>query len=235
MSADKTAPPPVADVHWHAAAFSRMRRHFWLKVLGISAFMWIFFIAYFHVLRHPIGPVTTMPLTALDHWIGFQPSALVAYLSLWVYVGAPPMLLTSVRELVGYVLWIGSLCAAGLIVFILWPSAVPIVTPGLADHPAFATLQGIDASGNACPSLHVATAAFSAFWIDRLLREMGAGLTPRVTNALWFVLIAYSTLAIKQHVVWDVVAGAALGVLFALPSLALRAKSGVRRMRTNPG
>lgn len=92
--------------------------------------------------------------------------------------------------MVSYALWIGALCASGLLFLILWPSAVPIVTPGLADHPAFATLQGIDASGYACPSLDVATAAFSAFWIDRLLQNMGAGLTPPATSALWFVLIA---------------------------------------------
>jgi membrane-associated phospholipid phosphatase len=41
----------------------------------------------------------------------------------------------------------------------------------------------------------------------------------RVFNALWFVAIAYSTLAVKQHVALDALAGALLGIAFAALSL----------------
>jgi membrane-associated phospholipid phosphatase len=41
----------------------------------------------------------------------------------------------------------------------------------------------------------------------------------RLLSAAWFAAIAYSTLAIKQHVALDAAAGALLGVAFALPSL----------------
>jgi membrane-associated phospholipid phosphatase len=44
----------------------------------------------------------------------------------------------------------------------------------------------------------------------------------RLGNWLWFLLIAYSTLAIKQHVVLDVAAGALLGLVFAPLSLRWR-------------
>ena len=80
-------------------------------------------------------------------------------------------------------------------------------------------LQGVDASGNACPSMHVAVAIFSALWVERMLRGAGAPRALRWLNAAWFAAIAYSTLAIKQHVVLDVVAGAALGIAFVWPSL----------------
>ena len=40
----------------------RMRRLLWLKAVGISLFMWVFFTAYFHVLRHPVYPLVQMPL-----------------------------------------------------------------------------------------------------------------------------------------------------------------------------
>jgi membrane-associated phospholipid phosphatase len=95
-----------------------------------------------------------------------------------------------------------------------------VIDPGA--FPGFAIIQGLDAAGNACPSLHVATAAFSAVWLDRLLREIETGTAMRLINWAWFVLIAWSTVAIKQHVVLDVVAGVALGLAFALPSLRLR-------------
>ena len=89
-------------------------------------------------------------------------------------------------------------------------------------YPAFAVIQGLDAPGNACPSLHVATAAFSAIWLDRLLRELGAEVATRACNGLWLLAIAWSTLATKQHVALDVLAGLLLGLAFALPSLRLR-------------
>ena len=85
--------------------------------------------------------------------------------------------------------------------------------------PGFALLQGVDAAGNACPSLHVATALFSAFWIDRLLRHIGTPGLLRALNALWLLLIVYSTLAIKQHVALDVAGGTLLALLFVWPSM----------------
>jgi membrane-associated phospholipid phosphatase len=201
-----------------------MRRYFWLKAVGISLFMWVFFIGYFHLLRNPAFAVTEMPLTALDLAIPFQPGSVIAYLSLWLYVGIPPGLLLSFRQLVVYGLWAGGLCLSGLACFYFFPTAVPALEldPDLARFPAFALLQGVDATGNAFPSLHVATAMFSAIWIERLLREMGAPLALRVLNGAWFLLIVYSTLATKQHVVLDVAAGVPLGILFALAALRWR-------------
>jgi membrane-associated phospholipid phosphatase len=193
----------------------------WLKPPGISAFMWLFFIGYFYLLRHPARPVLVMPLTAVDHAISLQPSLLGAYVSLWLYIGIAPGLLLSVRELIAYGLWASAMCITGLLCFYLVPTAVPRpdLIVDLAQHPTFAMLQGVDAAGNACPSMHVAGALFSAIWIHRLLRDMGAPALMRLLNAAWLLLIVYSTLAIKQHVVFDVIGGAALGAAWAWPSL----------------
>ena len=57
----------------------------------------LFFIPYFQVLRHPAYPLTVMPLTALDRLIPFQPHALFAYVSLWVYVGLDPACSAHIR------------------------------------------------------------------------------------------------------------------------------------------
>jgi membrane-associated phospholipid phosphatase len=205
---------------WRAEVLSRVRRHFWLKTIGISAFMSLFFFAYFQVLRHPVGPVFVMPLTALDRAIDLQPSWLAAYLTLWVYVGIPPGLLLRLRTLVVYGCWIGALCLCALVIFYFWPTAVapPEVTVDLARHPAFALLQGVDAAGNACPSLHVATAVFSAVWLHRALPKLGAPPALVVVNWLWCAAIVYSTVAIGQHVVLDVVGGIALALAFAGPA-----------------
>lgn len=229
-AATQPAPAAVASSDWPAALWLRMHHLFWLKLLGTSAFMWIFFIGYFHVLRFPIALVTTMPQTALDTLIPFQPGWLAAYLTLWLYVGIAPGLLLGFRTLAVYGLWAAALAATGLACFYLWPTAVPMVAPiDVALHPGFAMLQGVDAAGNACPSLHVATAMFTAIWIDRVFGETRSPPVFRVVNGLWFAAIAYSTVAIRQHVVLDVLAGALLGLAFAGLSLRYRPRPWVAK------
>jgi membrane-associated phospholipid phosphatase len=215
-------PAPRPPESWKVEIWLRIRRHFALKAIGTTAFTWLFFIGYFHLLREPASPVAVMPLTALDALIPFQPPALIAYFSLWLYVGFAPGLQLTFKELVVYGLWAGGLCLTGLAFFYLWPTQIPPITRPPTDFPGFAILQGVDAAGNACPSMHVAIAIFTAIWIEHILRHAGAPMLLRLANALWFAAIAWSTLAIRQHVVLDVLAGALLGVAFALPSLRWR-------------
>jgi membrane-associated phospholipid phosphatase len=207
---------------WKREVAVRVRAHFGLKVTGISAFMWLFFVGYFHVLRHPAFPVQQMPLTAIDELIPFQPAALWVYVSLWLYIGIPPGLALTLRSLIAYGLWAAALCITGLACFHFWPTAVPAQAVDVARYPAFAVLQGVDAAGNACPSLHVATAMFTAIRLGRQLRDLRVPPALGWLNAAWFVAIAYSTLAIKQHVLIDVLAGALLGAVFAAPALRFR-------------
>ncbi|GAA4336363.1 hypothetical protein GCM10023165_13610 [Variovorax defluvii] len=204
---------------WTADLRFRIRHLLALKIVGVTVFTWLFFIGYFQLLRHPAHPVAVMPLTVLDSLIPFQPEMLVAYFSLWLYVGVAPGLQANFRELVVYGLWVGALCLGGLGLFLLWPTQVPAGMAGSSDFPGFALLQGVDAPGNACPSMHVAVAMFTAIRIHDVLRQARAPAWPRLVNWLWFAAIAWSTLAVKQHVVFDAVAGALLGIAFALPSM----------------
>jgi len=223
---DRPLLPAAGDVTAVAAGSAALRRVgaairnlFWLKAVGTTAFMWLFFVGYFHLLRHPTQPPIVMPLTAIDRWIPFHPWALWPYISLWFYVALPPSLLVGLRSLLAYGVWIGALCIAGLVCFYFWPTAVPrqaLSTDGLA---GFDLLRGVDATGNACPSLHVAAATFSAWWLHRLLRALALPPWLRGANALWYALIVWSTLATRQHVWWDVLAGLALALLFTPPSL----------------
>lgn len=216
---------PAVHAGFVGELVARSQARFWLKVVGITAYMWLFFMGYFHLLRHPTGPVVVMPLTVIDHWVGFQPWALWPYLSLWLYVSLPPGLLRNTRELLRYGVWVGALLVAGLACFWWWPTAVPH-GPMLTDHPGFALLRGVDAAGNACPSLHVAAAAFSAIWLHRLLRQMRAPAWLLGVNLVWVSAIVWSTLAVKQHVWWDVLGGLGLALLFAPASLPPREREG---------
>ena len=191
----------------------------YLKSLGTMFFISVFFCAYFYLLKNPAYPTTVMPIIWLDHLISFQPLTLPIYLSLWVYISLPPALLATRRELLSYGLAITATCVAGLIIFYFWPTAVPVIQIDWTQSPYVNFLKNMDASGNACPSLHVATAFFSGIWLHHLLRRLGAPPWILTFNWTWCIGIVYSTLAIRQHVAVDVLAGLTLGGLAAYVSL----------------
>jgi membrane-associated phospholipid phosphatase len=211
---------------WYRQIGPRVRRNILLKSIGTPATILVFLLLYSHLLKHPLFPVIEMPLTALDHLIRFYPPALLLYGSLWVYVSIPPALLERRQELFDYLWAVGGVCLIGLACFLLWPTAVPPLGFDRGSHPGFETLQGLDAAGNACPSLHVATALFSAVWLAVLLREMRAGWIVRAVSWAWSLGIVYSAMATKQHVALDVLAGAVLGLAGAGLSLRYRAGPG---------
>jgi membrane-associated phospholipid phosphatase len=212
---------PLPHASWLRQIGPRMRTRWPAKFIGTTLGMTAFFVVYFWLLHHPFFPITTMPLTVVDRWIPFWPGALVLYVSLWFYVSFAPALLTESRELFSYLLATAVLSVIGLGIFLFWPTAVPVLAESGPQHPFFFILQKVDASGNACPSLHVAFAVFTAFWFQRLLREMRAGRVVRALNWLWCVGILYSTIATRQHVALDVLAGAVLGAAVAAVHLRL--------------
>lgn len=211
-------PPSPISPYQHC--WVRLRHLWWLKTAGLTAGLTLFFPAYFWVMRHPLHPVTVMPLTPVDHWIPFEPLALPVYLSLWFYLTLAPGLLTAPRELFSYAVAAGLLSLAGLGVFLIWPTAIPPAGIDWSHHPEFAFLKSADGPSNACPSLHVAFAVFTAIWNHRILRELRIGRALRAGNWLWCGGILYSTVAIRQHVALDVLAGFLLGAAVAAIHLA---------------
>jgi membrane-associated phospholipid phosphatase len=198
---------------------SVIRSHFWFKFFGIPSFIAVLLFFYIYLLKNPAFPVVVMPLTMLDTWIGFQPVALPVYVSLWIYVALPVMLMQTHREIIRYGCWIAGLCLIALGIFYFYPNAVPPANIDWSIYPGFAFLKNVDAAGNACPSLHVGTAVFTGIWLHHLMGRFQISPLARWGNALWCVGIAYSTLATKQHVAVDMLAGAALGALIAWFSL----------------
>lgn len=189
--------------------------HLWFKVLGTAGFTGLFFVAYIYLLKNPAWPVTTVPLTWVDHLIGFQSMALPFYLSLWVYVSLPPFFMPTRSAIISYGVRIGLLCLFGLGVFYFYPNATPPSNIDWTKYPGMAFLKGVDAAGNACPSLHVATAIFSCVWLYWRFSSLGFSLAWKVANVCWCFAIIYSTLATKQHVAIDVAGGVALSLIAA--------------------
>jgi len=200
---------------WWSQAVSRFKSQWVIKSLGttggIAGFMWV----YFWLLRHPIFPVTVMPLTWVDHAIRFQSWSLIPYASLWIYISLVPGLLQLRREMAPYLSAVALLSLIGFTIFWFWPTAVPPPDVDWARYPSIEFLKTMDASGNACPSLHVAFSVLTALWLQRILKQLRAPWPPKLLNVCWCCLIAWSTLATKQHVMVDVETGAILGWLVA--------------------
>jgi membrane-associated phospholipid phosphatase len=207
---------------WWQRAAAVARSDMWLKAIGTTVFISTFFVAYFYVLRHPAYAPTVMPVLWLDRAIGFQPLALPLYLSLWLYVSLLPAFIATRAELYRYGASMALMCAVGLSIFYLWPTGAPTPDIDWSRYPDMDFLKNIDASGNACPSLHVATAFFTAIWFRHLLRRFGGPWWILVFNWAWCAGIVYSTMAIRQHVAVDAAAGLVLGGVAAWLSLRQR-------------
>ena len=176
----------LADASWLGETKRRALSHPVLKTFGITTFLVVFFLGYFQVLRHPVFPVRVMPWTWLDERIAFQPLSLPIYLSLWLFVLVPPSLIDEKRELWRYASASAGVAAIGLGIFFHWPTRVPRWNYAGPENWAINQLKAIDASGNACPSLHVAFAVFATMAAIQLLRRIGA---PRIIAALGWDLV----------------------------------------------
>jgi len=204
---------------WHRQVAASFTMHPYLKGVGTTVFISVFFVAYFYVLNNPASTPTVMPAIWLDRVIGFQPLALPAYLSLWLYVGLLPAFFSARADLYRYGLAMMLMCVAGLAIFYFWPTAAPAPDIDWSRYPDISFLKNIDAAGNACPSLHVATAFFSAVWFHHLMRGFGGPAWVLAINWSWCGAIVWSTIAIRQHVAVDAFAGLALGAVAAWLSL----------------
>lgn len=182
------------------------------KTLSTTGLTGLFLTGYIYVSRHPMFAVTTMPALPIDHWIGFHPQAVVVYLSLWLYLTLGVALMGRAAELVRFWTAAMSLACAGIVCFSLFPTAIPPAMATWGHSSLFAFLRDADECGNACPSLHTGFAVLLCAVIDSVLPRGGRASVLRLGNALWAAAIIWSTLAIKQHVVLDDIAGAVLGL-----------------------
>ena len=206
---------PVANrPSWPVQLCQRVRTLTWLKALGNTLFLVVFFQLYLWIQKHPAYEVTQIPATTVDHWVGFQPWTIGLYLSLWVYTALPVALQPDRARLLRYCLAITALCAFALVMFYFWPTSVSdAIGTRTAGNAWFAMLYAVDNSGNACPSLHVAASVMSCMWLYAVLRQIGAPAWLGALNVVWCACIVFSTMATKQHLLLDVLAGAALGML----------------------
>jgi membrane-associated phospholipid phosphatase len=212
---------------WLPQAAARLKSYWLLKMVGTTVAITAFMVVYFTLLQHPQFAVTAVPWTPLDRWIEFHAWGIGPYVSLWVYVSLVPALLVLRQEAPAYLSAVLLLSLIGFTIFLFWPTTVIQPDINWRLYPSVGFLKDAAPSGNACPSMHVAFSVLSALWLHRLLQRMGSPAFVRWINAGWCLLILWSTLALKQHLVLDVASGTALGMGVALPHLYLWPPSGM--------
>lgn len=203
---------------WLQQLVFRFKSYGWVKAISTTAAITSFMVVYFALLRHPQFPVTAVPWTPVDRMIGFWPLAIIPYASLWLYISLLPASLLR-REFAPYFSTVVLLSLTGLTIFFFFPTTVvqPVINWQL--YPAVAFLKTVAPSGNACPSMHVAFSVLTALWLDLQLKRVTAPTWVRAANVIWCLLILGSTMALKQHLLLDVVAGAALALIIVGPHL----------------
>jgi len=175
----------------------------WRVWIGALLVAWIG-VPYLVLQRVEWRPVTVLRWDPLTRAVPFQEW------SVWVYVSFYPFLAWAALgcrkcDFMAYV-WTCALAAAiAHLVFLLWPTEVPrpvVYDAGLL----YDWLRQVDRPRNAFPSLHVALSVPAAIVLWRRHRGwIGWG------ASLWAAAIIGSTLALRQHVAVDVVAGGGLG------------------------
>ncbi len=208
--------PAIAEaLNWRTALWRRCTTLFPLKLAGNTVATLGFFPLYFWIMKNA-GQAWVLPLTAIDQLIAFRPALLPVYLSLWGYIALPVLLAKDKRELLSFSVGCAAMTALALAVFWFMPTAIPNFTVDTLPGTSLQFLKMVDSAGNAFPSLHVSFSVLACVVLARQLREVGAPVWLRAVNVAWAAGIVYSTMAVRQHVLIDVMGGFALGVLLGV-------------------
>jgi membrane-associated phospholipid phosphatase len=206
-----------SSTRWLRALWLRCKTLWPMKLVGNTVATLGFFPLYFWIMKNA-GQAWVLPLTAFDRLIAFWPALLPVYLSLWGYIALPVLLAKDKRELWSFSFGCAAMTAIALVVFWFMPTAIPNFTIDAVPGSSLAFLKTVDSAGNAFPSLHVSFSVFTCIVLARQLREVGAPAWLRVFNVAWAVGIVYSTMAVRQHVLMDVLGGLALGLALGFVS-----------------
>ncbi len=162
---------------------------------------------YFATNRLTAGLEAFHPETALDRLIPFAPAWEHIYVSLWVFMVLPHVVIRHEGYLRRWVLAFGVTQLVAAALFVALP--VRMMRPegfALDSFGAWITAlnYGIDEPSNAFPSLHVANAVLAALVALRVDRAVGS------IALVVAALVAVSTFFVKQHYVIDVAGGLVL-------------------------
>jgi membrane-associated phospholipid phosphatase len=194
-------------------AFSIVRRlqsETVLKLILMVVLNLLVYLPYLFLQRHHFFPAKNMQPTSFDRMIPFSDQAVWLYLSIYLLMPVGPFLMNNRNQIFRYAAGIILISLSANIIFIFRPTSCP--RPDVQGTiPAYQMLTTIDNSFHAFPSLHAAFAVYSALCGALVLRELNVSRRWRISLGLWAFMILFATLATKQHVLADIIAGSTLG------------------------
>lgn len=195
------------------------------QILAVLLTAWVT-VPYYLIQRWPLMPVSCMEVGILDRAVPFREGMVWPYLSLYLLLPLAPLGLTTRHQMRRFATDLAVITLISHLVFALWPTRVARPEE-VASDPAYRLVIAADNSLNACPSLHASLAVYSALWCHRLLHGWARRLRPALWA--WTFAILYATLAVRQHVVTDLLAGTALAAAAYATSSWWARKTGWKR------
>ena len=152
-----------------------------------------------------------VPLTKIDTLIPFSSVWIWAYISYYPFIFGAALFIQdhTSRKLIFYS-YLASASIAS-VVFFSFPSVIPrefypVLEYRSISDVVLSIIRFIDSSTNCAPSMHICLTLIATLCVWTASKKYGP------IAFLWFLLIAYSTMATKQHYFIDVVTGAVLGL-----------------------
>lgn len=190
---------------------SRLAALWRIKLLLLVGLTVIFSVPYIYLAHHPLFPPHDLPLTWLDRAAGFDPRWIWVYQSVYLLTGSLPWLARTPEQLKRYLIGFAILAGISFVIFIFYPTRIPRIE---VENPTgmYRLLLLYDGPYNAFPSLHVGFLLYTLGFVRRIRAPFNRMIW--VILVIWFLLISWSTLALKEHYAVDLLAGIVLG-LFA--------------------
>jgi len=173
--------------------------------LGVVLCTWVL-APYLIVQQFAVFSVWWVPEAPWDAAITVNPVAVYPYFSfylllLWAGLGSEE------KEFVVFARSVAVIALVSHFCFFLLPSGVSREGVNIENPPwLYSWLCSWDAPRNAIPSLHASLSTLSVLTLSRVRWRL-------VATALWGVVVFWSAVALRQHVSWDLIAGATLAVV----------------------
>ncbi len=170
---------------------------------GILVVIWI--LAPYVILQHvEISPVLWIPQLAIDRAIPVNFQSIWIYYSFYLLLGLVGLTVEK-KLFIQYLYTIGWVTAVSHAVFLFMPNGVLRTDIDFQSAPAiYQMLASLDLPRNAMPSLHASLSVVAAIAVQF------SQVFPRWSKPLvwlWLLVIFWSTIALRQHVSLDLMAG----------------------------
>ena len=172
-------------------------------IIGAKIFA-LYGLLYLSAQHFPIRTPIELPHSYLDDYISLNSSWVWIYMIAYPYVPISFLMLKSKYLIQSYAKSYVALTVSTFIIFVAFPTILPreqYPVDSSFSGQALDFLRSTDAPTNCLPSLHVATSFLSSWWL--LLQNKYLG----IIGFIFTVLVMWSTLALKQHIIWDVITG----------------------------